>query len=271
MLNRLNLLIIFFLIAGCASEVNLNSRNQLIDIKEIRSIDTSFHPDKALYNKLEDTLYILDIKSNLIHFFKGSKRINTIGGLGFGEYSFNKISDIALAPDGNLLVLDSFDRSIKKYDVEGKYIAKFDIEELKKPELFDISLDETMYIYDSGLKEIFAHNLQASEEAFSFGKFIISEPSSLIINDGLIQVYDTDSEKTFFYNFWGDLQMELDGKVLSEKGRNFKLNKNSVTDLLSGTNYIFTTSFWYNFHIKFDRMIICGDDKVVLCDLIYEN
>lgn len=260
---------IFF--SGCASVDKSHTSLILKDLNTICEISPNFVPQKCVYARIENTAFVMEKNSNKIHIYKDSEKINTIGGLGFSEYSFNKLSDISLSPDGNLLVLDSFDKVIKKFDKQGKYITEFNFDFLLKPKIFDISLDETLYIYDQGRKEIVGKRSTEAEESFSFGKFILTEPASLIVNEGIVQVYDIEVDKTFIFNLWGDLIQEYAGKVLLHKKQIYQLAGNFLIKFPEKEKFAFNILPWNSFYLKYDSIILNSENKILISEFIYEN
>lgn len=271
MSNKLNLLLILFLLCSCAADFQLKSKTELQKVNAIRQIKTDFVPGKSLYNKLGDITYIKQKNENLVHIYKATKKINTIGGFGSGGYSFNKVSDIALAPDGYLLILDSFQKNIKKFDVEGKLIAEFQLEGLAKPVLMDISLDETIFLYDEARKELSARNISDQSGSFSFGKFILTKPVSLQINGGLVQVFDVELNSTLIFNLWGDLVQEYDGFVQLERGNQFRLYDHYLSELTRKKQLAVNVNKWNSFSLKYGFIIMNSENEVQVFDLIYED
>jgi hypothetical protein len=270
-LNKFNILLILVLLTGCAAEVKFNRNKKLLEFRKILKVQTNFTPHKSVYNKLENTICIMEKNTNLIHIFRNEKKINTIGGLGFNDYSFNKLNDITLAPDGNLLALDSFNKVVKKFDMEGKLIAEFNLGLLAKPQIFDITLDETFYIYDGNRKEIVVKKISDPELSFSFGKFMFSNPVSLIINTGFVQVYDIDLNSTLLFNLWGDLLHEYEGNVLSDLDQIYRLEEHFMITIADNEMYAVNTVTWNSFFLKLNNLVLNSSSEVQVFDLIYEN
>jgi hypothetical protein len=263
--------LIVIIISGCASVDKSYPGLILKDLSIICEISPGFVPQKSVYDRIDNTTFVMEKNSNKIHIFKDKEKINTIGGLGYSKYSFNKLSDISLSPDGNLLVLDSFDKVIKKFDKQGKYITEFNLDFLLKPQIFDISLDESLYIYDQGRKEIVSKRSTEAEESFSFGKFILTEPASLIVNEGIVQVYDIDVDKTFIFNLWGDLIQEYAGKVLLHKKQIYQLAGNFLIKFPEKEKYAFNILPWSSFYLKYNSIILNSENKILISEFIYEN
>jgi len=270
LLSKLCFLAVIF-ISGCASVDKSYSSLILQDLSTICEISPNFVPQKCVYSKIDNTAFVMENNSNKIHIYKNTEKTNTIGGLGFSDYSLNKLSDISLSPDGNLMVLDSFEKVIKKFDKEGKYITEFNLDFLLKPQFFDISLDETIYVYDQGRKQMVAKRSTEAEESFSFGKFILSEPVSLIVNEGLVQVYDIEVDKTFIFNLWGDLIMEYEGKVLLHKKQKYELKGNYLIKFPEKEKFAFSILPWSSFYIKYNSLILNSENKILISEFIYEN
>lgn len=268
---KINYLLIFLIISSCAAEIQLKPKKGFQELLVVRQIQTNYIPGKSLYNKLEDITFIKQKNDNLIHIYKAEKKINTIGGFGSGGSSFNKISDIALAPDGHLLVLDSFQKKLKKFDVAGKLLTEFDLNDLGKPVLLDISLDETIYLYDEARKELTARNISDQSQAFNFGKFILSEPVSLQVNSGFVQIFDAELNSTFCFNLWGDLVEEYEGFVQIEQGNRYRLYDHYLSDASGSKQLAINVMGWNSFSIKYGFIVLHSNNEVKVFDLIYED
>ena len=266
---RLFILLILFLTACSTIEMQYYRIPEEINI--IQKIKTDFIPEKCLYSSINKTAFILEKEANIIHIYKNGKKINTIGGLGFTSTSFNKLADITLSPDGNLLALDSFQKKVKKFDTDGRWITEFDLKNTNSPTLFDISVDETFYIYDENLKEIIVEKNFDSNNYFTFGKFQFKNPSLLTLTRNFIIVYDKGKKTSLIFDTLGKFIEEKDGKIQYDNLEEYKLEINDITNIKSNKKFAISVNHWNNFLIKNNFCIILSDSEIWITKLLYES
>lgn len=148
-----------------------------------------------------------------------------MGGIGFEASSFTRLSDIALAPDGSLLALDSFARHIKKFSADGNLTATIDLPASVEPVLFAVSSDETIYYYDAGRAELVVYRSVTGEEAYTFGKFDISDPTQIQLVRNTLFVYQKDGS-TLMYDVFGQFLEQQGNIIIRDRGVNYKLQEN---------------------------------------------
>ena len=114
-------------------------------------------------------------------------------------------------------------------------------------------------------------NRSDKSEPFSFGKFILSEPALVLVNNGMVQVFDKGLNSTLIFNLWGDLVQEFAGLVLTEKGSYFLLEKHFISDISSNNKLAFNIAEWKGFGIKYKSLIMNSNREVIVYDFIYED
>ena len=234
-------------------------------------ITLDFVPQKCIFSALDRTSYIWEKNTNSVHIYKGLKKINIIGGMGFEKNNFYKLTDIAISPDGKLLILDSFQKKVKKFDSEGKLITVINLENTSDPILLDISIDETFYIFDNNRKEIVVSKIFSDFEPDSFGKFQLSNPSQICISENnRIQVYDEAENKTFIFNTMGQCIEELEGHFLYNYNQKFKLSTYFIEHCITGRKFAISKNQWESFCIKNNYFILVSDSEVWITEFIYE-
>ena len=265
---RLFLLLILFL-TSC-STIEMQSYRTPESIIVIQKIQTDFIPKKCLYSSISKTAFILEDESNIIHIYKNGKKINTIGGLGFTSLSFNKLADITLSPDGNLLALDSFQKKIKKFDIDGKLITEFNLNGFVEPTLFMVALDETYYIYDNASKEIIITRTFDESDWYTFGKFQLGNPSKINLGKNEITVYDEQKNVTIIFGILGQFQNEIDGNIQIEKQQQYILKEYFIYYPKSDSKFAISTNKWNDFSIE-DNVILLSDNEIWIGKLIYSE
>ena len=263
---RLSLLLILFLTACSTIEMQTYRTPENINI--FQKIQTDFVPKKCLYSSINKTVFVLEREADIIHIYKNGKKINSIGGLGFTSSSFNKLSDFTLSPDGNLLALDSFQKKIKKFDIDGKLIAELNLSSFIEPALFAVAVDETYYIYDNASKEIIITRTFNESDWYTFGKFQLSDPSKISLRKNEITVYDEQKNTTLIFGILGQFQNEIDGNIQIEKQQQYILKDYFIYHPRSDSKFAISTNKWNDFLIE-DNVILLSDNEIWIGKLTY--
>jgi hypothetical protein len=264
------ILIIFLLTLGCGS---INNRAQNIfpaEFTEIHRISVDFTPAKCCFSASDKTLYVMDAKQNKIHFFRDGKKINSIGGMGFGKQNFTRLSDIALSPDDKLLALDSFEKIFKKFDKDGNLITEFAVENLSRPKLFDISIDENFYIYDENRNEILSTKFFSESDDYFFGKFELSKPTEITLIKDELLISDLENT-TLIYDTFGQMISEEKGNIQRDNYQDFVLQKYYIEHINSGKKFTISPNPWLNFNIKNSYVILYSRNEIVVGEFVYES
>jgi len=214
----------------------------------IQKILLDFSPQKCCYSESSQTNFIMEKETNKIHIFKDGKQINIIGGLGFEKSNFSKLADITLSPDGSLLV---------------------SLENISEPTLFDISIDETLYVFDDNSSEIFISNNFIENNLYSFGKFYLTNPSQLILaKNGLIIL---DENKTLIFDTFGQFIEELNGNFQFDRLQKYELKKYFVEHQESGKKFAISSNPWKVFMIQNNYCFLLSDNEVWIFSFVYEK
>ena len=262
------ILLILFL-SGC-STIEMQTYRTPENITIFQKIQTNFIPKKCLYSSINKTVFVLEKEADIIHIYKNGKEINSIGGLGFTSSSFNKLADITLSPDGNLFALDSFQKKIKKFDINGKLIAELNLNSFIEPALFAVTVDETYYIYDNAFKEIIITSTFDESDWYTFGKFQLSDPSKINLGKNEITVYDKQKNTTIIFGILGQFQNEFDGNIQIEKQQQFVLKDFFIHHPKSDIKFAISTNKWNDFSIK-DNVILLSDNEIWIGKLTYSE
>lgn len=265
---RLFILLILFLTACSTIEMQYYRIPEKINI--IQKIKTDFVPEKCLYSSINKTAFVLEKEANIIHIYKNGKKINTIGRLGFTSNSFNKLADITLSPDGNLLALDSFQKKIKKFDIDGKLIVELNLNDFIEPALLAVAIDETYYIYDNAFKEIIITRTFDQSDWYTFGKFQLSDPSKISLGKNEITIYDKLKNSTIIFGILGRFQNEIDGNIQIEKQQQYILKEHFIYHPKSANKFAISTNKWNDFIIE-DNVILLSDNEIWIGKLTYSE
>lgn len=267
MKNSILILLIILFTVGCA-QFNVIKNYTPIEFQVIQEIELEFIPAKCLYSNVDKTIFIWQKDTNLIHIFKNGIRMNTVGGTGSELSNLSQLSDIALSPDGNLLALDSFQKKIKKYDRDGKYITTFNLQEFKEPVLLDVAADETFYIYDDFLNEIIATRDFIENNWFVFGSQDIEKPLDLCVTLDQIIIFETNS--TIIYNTLGQMENRYNESYLVDKNQRYSVIGNLIQHKSSGKKFTTSTKIWQSFSINNGIIILTVENHILVGKFIYE-
>ncbi|MCK4957695.1 MAG: hypothetical protein KAS49_08660 [Candidatus Cloacimonetes bacterium] len=258
-----------FLCFGCtAYEISYPQLNP-IEAKVICSLDTDYKIEKAVYSQNSNTIFVME--QNKIHLYKDKQKINSIGRLGFSKANFNKLADICLASDGNLLALDSFRKTIYKYDESGSLISELKIDMIGDPTMLSMATDEKLFIYDNAAKEVIILDPTQQTDIFSFGKFTFKEPTHLSIYKNFIYVYDQMSDKTYIFNSFGQQTDEFPGFRFFNQFQNYILKKFYFIHANSSKKFHITANEIQNCFVSETNIIIIHNHKLAVIEMKYER
>ncbi len=263
------LIFLVLLLAGC-STIEMQTYKVPVEINIFQKIQTDFIPQKCLYSSINKTAFVLEKETDMIHIYRNGEKINTIGGLGFTSSSFNKLSDITLSPDGNLLALDSFQKKIKKFDIDGKLIAELNLNNFIEPALFAVGVDETYYIFDNASKEIIITRTFNESNWYTFGKFQFNDPCKISLGKNEITAYDKKKNSTIIFGILGRFQNEVNGNIQIDKQQQYILKDYYVYHPKSESKFAISTNKWNDFSIE-DNVILLSDNEIWIGKLIYSD
>jgi hypothetical protein len=229
-------------------------------------------------------------ETNLIQLYKGNNQVNTIGGLGFGESNFNRLTDITVSPHGRLLALDSFQKTIKKFDSDGMWLENYPLRSLNEPLLFDVSHDGMVFIYDRTSNEIVIYDEKLEYIEYRFGKFLLRDPIQLNCTFQHLSVYDKSSDKTYIFDLLGDLQETLNGFWQIDRYTNrYRLTGNMITvftkdhwekskqqlrdktDLQPDSIILLSAKPWNSFSVSRGVIKAIADRELLISEIVYER
>ncbi|MDP8267111.1 MAG: SdiA-regulated domain-containing protein [Candidatus Tenebribacter davisii] len=254
-----NFLMLLIVLLTACSTIETRSYRIPDNLNIIQKIKTDNIPQKCLYSAINKTAFILEKENNKIQIYKNGKKINTVGG--FGVSNFNNIADITLAPDDNLLVLDSFQKKIIKIDINGEIIAEIKLTGFNEPTLFAVTAAETYYIFDNALKEIVITRTFDETDRYTFGKFQLEHPYKMDLGKDIITVYDKQKNTTMIFGILGHYQDEIIGNIQINKYQKFILRDYYIYHPETEKKFAVSTNKWNDFSLK-DNVILLSDNEI---------
>ena len=224
---------------------------------------------KAIYDKISQTIYVQT--ENQILIYRDGKKINSIGQLGFTQNQFNRLSDIALTPAGDLLALDNFRKQIYRFDRDGSLISNLQIDYLSHPTLLEMSNDEKIYIYDSATNEIYLYDPMQPNNEFSFGEFTFNQPQQIGRFKNTIYVYDSNLDVTYLFNSFGQEIDELAGQVVIDQFQKFQVGKYYLTHLNTGKKFQITAEEIKHCFAQSGYFTLIKSGKIEIMKIQYEK
>ena len=224
------LCVITLLLAAC-SGIKFQAKREVGSLVLDSFIPMETKVDKAVSDPASGTVYALSRAQQQVFIYKDKALVNTIGGLGSMSYNFQRLSDIALDSDGNLLALDQMASVVKKFTSGGRYITSFELQGLVQPELLCLNFDGEMFIYDAAPGEIVNVSLLDGKEINRFGRFQFQNPTALSCNRELISVYSAAENKSKVFDSFGQLIQEREGQVLADMHGNILLVNKQISTL----------------------------------------
>jgi hypothetical protein len=171
-----------------------------------------FPVKKAIFSERNQSLYILDENNTELTIYRNQKLVNRIGRNSSGTGTIQRISDIALAKDGNLWLLDNFQKKLYKIDFNGMILSHFTLTEPLNPTQFIIDEYNSLIIYDKGRNDLMVYESLSLKYIYSFARMMFVEPLSLSAVKDRIWIYDKGQNKTFAFLTTGKLIFEMSGQ-----------------------------------------------------------
>ena len=270
---------IFYLYA--CSLNNLSSNRPISSIIVIDSLSIEYEIDKVSYSPINKTFFLLNKQNNSVRIYKNGSFFNIIGQSGFSDDNFRRLSDICLGNDGFLYALDSFDRSIKKFDTDGKYIGSASLNQLNSPEKFAITPYGAFFVFDGHSKEI--SNLDPFDYStkFTFGKFQIDNIDDMFLAGDYLNIYDKTNSKSSVFFVNGMLENDFNGYVFYDAYKNaLKPYDKSIIDE-KNRNFLFTfpgirlpsrvRDDLIKINIENNLLILYHNNQIYVLRIIYET
>lgn len=219
---------------------------------------------KACWFELEETLYAWQAGSSLIHIYHQDKKVNTIGR---DRTKLQKPADIALAPDGNLYILDSTQKTILCSGRKGLMISALQLPSDIYPVKFTVSKDYRFYIFDQNSEEFIVYDSAGNEE-FRFGAIDISSPIKLTVYGQTLSVYCND-DTTYFYTRLGQFTGRENGNCYKTEDQLIKLEKYFITNTAQ-IKMAVSIDPWSEYFYDAPNFILINKNKIITGNIKYE-
>ena len=198
--------------AGCAAN-RYSARRAISGHREAGYLALDASYAKAVCDPRAGVVFALSKALQEVHIFRDGKRINSIGGLGFERTNFQRLSDIGIDKDGGLLALDSSQKLLRKFSAEGRVIGDLALPNLRLPELFCLSPDGNLFVYDATGAEIVCFSTLDGAEVYRFGRFELDQPANLGCNQDLLYAYSAATNATSVFYLLGQFKEKLPEQV----------------------------------------------------------
>ena len=181
------------------------------------------------------------------------------------------MSDITVGIDGFLYALDSFERSIKRFDRDGKYQSSVSISHINSPTKFAFSHFGFIFIYDNQAKEI--HSLDSFDftTKFSFGKFQISHVEKLIVCGDFLNIFDSQQNQTSIYIINGKFENNYSGLSFYDSFKNILTYDNKKMIDNRTQNLLFDSEKVKSFDKENDFLIFFDDNNISVHKIKYKE
>ncbi|MCB5249113.1 MAG: hypothetical protein WCY87_01460 [Candidatus Cloacimonadales bacterium] len=255
-MRNIAFLLLLLTLLGCsASKKGLPMEISTFTLYETVSFEETVQ--KAYYHPGTKTLYALLAGNQEIEFWRDGKRQNTIGGMGSLSTNFRSLADFAMAQDGNIFVLDSVAKIVKKFNPDGKMIGEMELSYVQQPTKMALGNNQNIFIYDAAGSEIIAYDLLEGSELYRFGKFELSHVDMLYANKDYVVAYDNNkAENTLFSSLGQKIAVDSGQLVYDTYNNAIGLNNESLISKMSAA--------WLPMTGEMGLMTICGDTIAIV-------
>lgn len=226
-------LILLLLMGGCA----ITPKMPPMHISSFSLFSSVIYEDdiaKAYYEPMSKTTAAFVASGHQIHLWREGKRVNVIGGLGIGAGSFSTLADITLGADGAIYALDSAAKSVKKFNLDGKLLATWNLKNVAQPQKIALGTEQNCYIWDSAAAEIIAYNLLDGSESFRFGRFKLQQVDQLFANRDYVVAYDAQADSSELFSSLGQYISSEKGQLVFDPYNNgIIISPNSIVSQMS--------------------------------------
>ncbi len=213
-------------LAAClalASCSNLETVRQMPPLR-LQAAETRQFPynvEKCLLDVTSGTYYLWEENRPEIHFLRDSRQLNLIGGLGTDKGNFQRLSDIALDPTGNLLALDSFARRVSKFNPDGKWVADIELQGMNQPSRLCSTPEGDLIVFDAAVQELVKISGFDGTRLYRFGRFEVQNATNLTAGRDYVAIYDAAAGLTSVFTSLGQHVRDHQGQVVLDQFQNF--------------------------------------------------
>jgi len=228
------LLVISGLLLSCAS-VPLQMPREIESFSLTGVFPLGLDADKVLLSSNNALLYAMSIRNQEITVFKSGNRQNVLGGLGSGTANFQYLSDMAIALDGSLLVLDSSAKAVRKFASDGTPGGSLELKGSLQPTLLALQSEQTLFVYDAAPAEIIAYSTLDGTEQFRFGRFQLKQVSALFCNRDYLVAYSAADDQSSVFTTLGQFLKSSTGNRIYDAYNNELIYAGGMLKSNSGT------------------------------------
>lgn len=264
-------IIVLLTLSACASiDSGRNVRPEKLQISD--TMQLPFRVDKCLLDERSGTFYFMEQNRPNIYLYRDKAQINVLGGFGSEKTNFQKLSDIALDTDGNLLALDVFAKVIRKFTPDGKWIADIDVSGFNQPAKFCSTAETDLIIYDAASKELSRLSTFDRKIMSSFGRFQVEGVSHISTSGDFIAVVSEDRTKTALFSGLGLYLKDIPAQMVLDRFQNQFVYQDGA--LKYGQGDLIVPMGWQNAEVKLfsgsTTILLVRDDTVTVITPMYQ-
>lgn len=257
------------IIMSCAS--NRFTPRTISELVLVDSLVVYQQFDKVSFLPSERTFFCLLQSENSIYIYKNDVFYNKIGGSGFSSDNFRNLSDITIGIDGYLYALDSFDKSIKRFDRDGKFQNSVSISHINSPIKFAFSYFGYIFIYDSHAKEVHSLDSFNFSTKFTFGKFQLYDVDNLFVCGDFLNIYDNRKKQTNIYLINGKFENDYRDFTYYDTYKNLLSYKNKKLVDSRNDNLLYESDGYKYINIENDFLIFFDENRVNIFKSTYKE
>lgn len=268
-ITHLILLLLLILTISCTQ--NKQTRAEITEINKIGAIAVSFNINDVGYANNSNTIYIVEEFKDYIWVYQDFNFLNKLGGKGNNRSSFQLLTDIEVAENGNLLALDNLQKRISIFDKNGIFRNSISLEKFSNPTKFTLGSDDLIYIYDKDEQEVILLNLLTSQEFMRFGKFEIDLPHAIRYGKDNLTITNPNYH-TDFYNSLGGFKENHPYLTVKDNSQNtIALHNKFIFVNGQPQTPIIIESSPKGMFLKNKDLIIYTKNEVLIYNLKYSN
>lgn len=221
------------LTSACAVQ-QLSPAADIASFSLAASIPLQTKADRLIYDARNQRAFTLNLQDQEISIYALTGLKNVLGGLGSANANFQYVSDIALAGDGSLLVLDSAARLLRKFSAAGEALGSMELKGCVQPTLLALSAEQNLLVYDVAPAEIIVYSLLDGSEQYRFGRFELQQITSLFGNRDYLVAHSQATGQSRVYSSLGQFVRSDAGFTLFDAYNNAITYQNKMLKSLSG-------------------------------------
>jgi len=216
---KLLMMVMLVLLAACSSNKKMPPM-EVVNFRLTETVEFDEQISKAYYYPSAKTVFAMNPDAHQILIRKGDKQPNIIGGLGTGNTSFMALADITMGPDGSIYALDGAAKQIKRFNSDGKYLSRMELNYVQQPQKLALGNEQNVFIYDAATTEIISFNLLDGSELYRFGRFQLERVDQLYANRDFVLAYDRSKDQSALFSSLGQFISTDTGQIVYDQYNN---------------------------------------------------